>query len=35
MARVEAEYEQVEDALLAVRRAELANITDADARVPG
>ncbi len=35
MAQVEAEYEQVEDALQAVRRAELANITDAGARVPG
>ncbi len=34
MAQVEAEYEQVEDALQAVRRAELANTTDADARVP-
>ncbi len=34
MAQVEAEYEQVEDALRAVRRAELASTTDADARVP-
>ncbi len=33
MAQVEAEYEQVEDALQAVRRAELAN--DAGARAPG
>jgi len=35
MARVEAEYEQVEDALQAVQRVELANRTDIDARVPG
>ena len=35
MAQVEAEYEQVKDALQAVRRAELANVTDVGARAPG